>query len=276
MDDNKEEKKKWNNDLIAILTIVIGVLLIFILPYVLTNYSIGLDFGNPESNSIGDTIGGITTPIIGLVSAVLVYLALKAQIKANEIIQCQIIKAENLRVEEEILNVAISLMDQIREELKSVDKQTELKPNRSKVNFICEGVIGMNYSVSNFDQNLIKNLLIKMQESFELVIRNVSNENKIIRFYLNSRPIIESYFSAPWLNWSGAIKREFDYEKCKDLDFLFYYYSVSSNLVTLYSKISKKSIHERNWASLDIVKVETTRFENLRNEYNKLVINRSE
>ncbi|MBY0345760.1 MAG: putative phage abortive infection protein, partial [Neisseriaceae bacterium] len=43
-----------------------------------------------NSGQIGDTIGGTTAPFIGLLSAVLVYRALQAQIEANEIIQEQI------------------------------------------------------------------------------------------------------------------------------------------------------------------------------------------
>lgn len=40
-------------------------------------------------NEIGDAIGGMTAPIIGLFSAFLVYIAFRAQIKANEELQKQ-------------------------------------------------------------------------------------------------------------------------------------------------------------------------------------------
>ena len=39
------------------------------------------DFSN--SGQIGDTIGGITAPFISSIAAVLVYLALREQVKAN-------------------------------------------------------------------------------------------------------------------------------------------------------------------------------------------------
>lgn len=54
-------------------------------PYILTQFSLWpyLDFS--ETGSIGDTIGGITAPIINLFAAFLVYLAFREQVKANDI-----------------------------------------------------------------------------------------------------------------------------------------------------------------------------------------------
>jgi len=57
-------------------------------PYILTRDYIGIYF-DEITGPIGDTIGGITAPIVGLIGAILVYYALKEQIKANEIIQKQ-------------------------------------------------------------------------------------------------------------------------------------------------------------------------------------------
>ena len=58
------------------------------LPLLLTRDWSGISF--MKTGPIGDTIGGITAPISGLLGAYLVFLALKAQVKANEIIQDQI------------------------------------------------------------------------------------------------------------------------------------------------------------------------------------------
>ena len=43
-----------------------------------------------ETGQIGDTIGGITAPITSLVGSVLVFLALRAQVIANQVTQIQI------------------------------------------------------------------------------------------------------------------------------------------------------------------------------------------
>lgn len=56
--------------------------LIFTLPLGIADFT--------GTGEIGDTIGGITAPFINLLGAVLVFLALKAQIQANLIIQDQI------------------------------------------------------------------------------------------------------------------------------------------------------------------------------------------
>jgi hypothetical protein len=47
-----------------------------------------LDF--TQTGQIGDTIGGITAPMANLLGAILVYLALKAQIEANLILKKQL------------------------------------------------------------------------------------------------------------------------------------------------------------------------------------------
>lgn len=68
--------------------LIIG--LIFSIPPLIINFSIGEWANYKGSGEIGDAIGGITAPIVNLISAFLVFLALKAQIDANKIIQQQI------------------------------------------------------------------------------------------------------------------------------------------------------------------------------------------
>lgn len=43
-----------------------------------------------EYGPVGDTIGGITSPVSQLLGSILIYLALKAQLDANTIIQNQV------------------------------------------------------------------------------------------------------------------------------------------------------------------------------------------
>lgn len=51
-------------------------------------------FNEKDSGPFGDTMGGITAPLIGLLSAFLVYKAFQAQIKANRLAQKQFKKQE--------------------------------------------------------------------------------------------------------------------------------------------------------------------------------------
>lgn len=74
----------------VITILVVGIILIIISPFLLTRPAFWdiLVFSN--TGPIGDTIGGITAPITSLLGSYLVYLALRAQIDANSIIQTQL------------------------------------------------------------------------------------------------------------------------------------------------------------------------------------------
>lgn len=69
----------------AVGLLLFSVFWILIGPNLLIQKGTSYDFS--ESGQIGDTIGGITAPIIGLVSAILVYLSFSAQIDANQIVR---------------------------------------------------------------------------------------------------------------------------------------------------------------------------------------------
>ncbi len=57
-------------------------LIILTLPYIFTREAIyGISFMN--TGNIGDTIGGITAPFVGLVSIILLYITLREQLKIN-------------------------------------------------------------------------------------------------------------------------------------------------------------------------------------------------
>lgn len=82
---------KWINkhlEVIALWSVILAVLWVIFGPLILTQtiYTIR-DFAGGENNTglIGDTIGGITAPIVGLISVVLLYLALIKQIESNRI-----------------------------------------------------------------------------------------------------------------------------------------------------------------------------------------------
>lgn len=67
-------------------TLIIGLggLVILVAPYILTRNLGLIDF--TTTGAIGDTIGGITAPIVNFMAALLVYYAFRAQIDANNII----------------------------------------------------------------------------------------------------------------------------------------------------------------------------------------------
>jgi hypothetical protein len=80
-------KKEKNNTFDTISKWLIGIALIFavsafVLPYLLTKYSV-IDF--TDTGQIGDTIGGIMNPFIGIASIIVMFLAFFMQYKANQI-----------------------------------------------------------------------------------------------------------------------------------------------------------------------------------------------
>ena len=76
----------------AKLLLWVGITAIIFMPFLLTLEAFNERFNLSETGQIGDTIGGVTAPFLNLVGAFLVFYALKAQVKANELVQKQIDK----------------------------------------------------------------------------------------------------------------------------------------------------------------------------------------
>ncbi|MDO6739403.1 hypothetical protein [Wenyingzhuangia sp. 2_MG-2023] len=106
MDNKVEKNRKIEESLIyknlknAKWILLIGIIITLVSPILLT-FSSKFDITNfSNTGQIGDTIGGITSPVVNLLGAILVFYALKAQIEANKLIQDQFYeqkKEENQR-----------------------------------------------------------------------------------------------------------------------------------------------------------------------------------
>jgi hypothetical protein len=78
----------WTTKAIGIVVVlIIGTILIaWFAVYLFTlNHSTFLDLSKEDTAWIGDTIGGITSPIIGILGSLLVYVSFKEQFEANRI-----------------------------------------------------------------------------------------------------------------------------------------------------------------------------------------------
>ena len=67
----------------AHIILLVGLIVTIFSPYLFTRNWNLVDFS--QTGQIGDTIGGITGPIVGLLGAFLIYISFRAQIRANEI-----------------------------------------------------------------------------------------------------------------------------------------------------------------------------------------------
>lgn len=90
MTDNTAKNKSSKTLRQAKALLIIGVLIIFVSPFLFTSNTFWSRLDFTQTGAIGDTIGGITAPIVNLLGAILVYLALTAQVEANQIVQRQL------------------------------------------------------------------------------------------------------------------------------------------------------------------------------------------
>lgn len=99
-----------------ILGFVIGVVIIcFTAVYFFTRNTLFKSLDLTNTGQIGDTIGGITSPIIGSIGAILVYLSFKQQFEANEIQKTALKNAIN----DGIIQTEISQIEKLFEMVKS-------------------------------------------------------------------------------------------------------------------------------------------------------------
>ena len=100
------------------IVLFIGIILILVVPGFLT-LSLGLVEFDESTGSIGDTIGGITAPISSLMGSVLVYFALREQVKANKIITDQFKEQKQDEVYRQKMEFIQDQISLVREDLES-------------------------------------------------------------------------------------------------------------------------------------------------------------
>ncbi|SFN60463.1 hypothetical protein SAMN05444143_1362 [Flavobacterium succinicans] len=92
----KKIESKDNNDTIGIIVIIL--IIVFLIPYLFTR-SVFKEYNFSDTGEIGDTIGGITSPFINGIAAILVYIAFKEQKKSNDILTEEINIEKNKELE---------------------------------------------------------------------------------------------------------------------------------------------------------------------------------
>jgi hypothetical protein len=105
----------------SLILLVIGTLIIILFSlYLFTKPAIWNFWDLSDKGQIGDTIGGIASPIIALLGAVLVFLSFNEQIEANRI-QRKALSGEIIRSNStKDLNLVMDLFRQVREDYDSL------------------------------------------------------------------------------------------------------------------------------------------------------------
>lgn len=80
--------------------LVVGICLALLAPVLLVLPASWKPFDFSSTGQIGDTIGGITAPIVNLLGAYLVYVAFRAQVEANRLLQQQAAEQKANRIED--------------------------------------------------------------------------------------------------------------------------------------------------------------------------------
>ncbi len=105
---------------------ILAITLVGVFPLLLTFPSPGfLPAFDGSTGAVGDTIGGITAPVVGLFSAYLVYQAFIVQVKANE----------ELRKDREQGNI-FELFRMIGEEIDGLEREGDQKKGEELINEI--------------------------------------------------------------------------------------------------------------------------------------------
>ncbi len=95
---DKKQISKW--------VLGIGIISTFVLPAVAFMLDLPGDLLG-KTGTLGDTIGGITSPILSLVGSVLLYIALTDQIEANNLLSVQIEEAkEDGKIQRELEHIS--------------------------------------------------------------------------------------------------------------------------------------------------------------------------
>lgn len=177
-------KKNFNTEKTARTILIIGIALIVIAPYIFTRTNGVIIFEN--TGEIGDTIGGITAPITGILGAILVYLALFAQIKANELVYEQF-QEQKREGEYQKSQIYISnQVDYLRQELNDILYNAERSQGGKKWQVDLKGTSAINETLlicskvnqNHFDKDIfieipnltkIKLLLEKCESIMDLI-----------------------------------------------------------------------------------------------------------
>lgn len=139
-----------------------SILAIFIAPLIFTSGAICERFEFLQTGPIGDTIGGCTAPIVGIVSVVLLYLTLKSQLDFNK-------TQTNLQRDEQFKSTLFYLLGQQRDILLSLHEDFEFlkRGNFDKTK----------YSVSG--QAYFTHALFQLQKLFHVLEKSTAYSNSI-------------------------------------------------------------------------------------------------
>ena len=114
------DKEKGIFDFKFLLLVLGFILLLFGSTILFTRPALWNLFNFSETGQIGDTIGGITAPVINLIGAILIYISFKAQINANRI-QYKLLHQQSInQILDNNFHVSLELFKEIKEDYRNL------------------------------------------------------------------------------------------------------------------------------------------------------------
>jgi hypothetical protein len=174
-----------------IIQLIIIILIIIILtPFFISKIYISDYFDYTNTGQIGDTIGGITSPFINGLAALLVFITFKEQVKANKLIQEQIyfqhIQEQINRLEEDFLKISTisddinsKISSSIYEESRIIGNEIpyNISVNERSLNKIMYSTTIFNQIIKSIDRVDTKENKIFFQEKLKLLFKIVYKKN---------------------------------------------------------------------------------------------------
>ncbi|CAM1339267.1 hypothetical protein [Tenacibaculum aestuarii] len=184
-----------------LIILIIGGLLIFSSLYVFTRPAIFEEWNFTETGQIGDTIGGITAPVINLIGAFLVYISFQEQIKANRIQMDALNEEKERNSNDRKFNNYHSLYDSIKSHLDNLEFIVQPKP-----------ILGSDNSLSTPNHIIFKGL--NALNEYVLRIENSSHyygeKYEVFGIFLSFQFILKSL-----IELDGVIELNIDKEEDK-------------------------------------------------------------
>lgn len=206
-------KSKENNNfnIVAIVALVLAAIGVFAAPYYLSQPASSPNYDFSNKGDIGSLIGGVTAPIIGLVSAFLVYIAFRVQYLANKRQWDEINKDRNKKSETDIVNLfwkmnetaTLNISDERMKTLRSTiyngsftadDKLMAITDYIGLIRFCLKDIEGMQILVRGMNPNVVSDYYFPILKSqiFSVFVR-LNMDYKNFESYIANNDSFQSY-----------------------------------------------------------------------------------
>jgi len=182
---DKDKTKEVDYNKRANIALGIGTFAVIFLPLVFTQFPSIIDF--TETGQIGDTIGGITAPFVGLVGALLVYYSFKQQMIANQIQVDSIKDLKSDKMDSHYINVINDLTQKCINSIQNFEIETPSRGN----NVTISGVPAIEKYFEIFHWNSMNHITLSYESIKEEELTNLNNCASLVLGNIKKLSIIE-------------------------------------------------------------------------------------